>query len=161
MSGLARALAAARRVRGLPGPDRLLLAEAATALGLARLAVTLLPFRVVARALGREGPVPDGLDGSAGPAGRQAGAPGRVGWAVVAAARVVPWPATCLVQTLAASRMLALRRVGTVAVLGVDRDGGELRAHAWLKAGPVIVTGAPVHAGFTPVAVFASGGTRT
>jgi hypothetical protein len=73
---------------------------------------------------------------------------------------VVPWPATCLVQTLAAGRMLAARRVGTVAVLGVDRDGDELRAHAWLKAGPVIVTGAPVHAGFTPVAVFASSRAR-
>jgi hypothetical protein len=144
-----------RRLARLPGDRRRLLVEAGVTLAAARVAVSLLPFRVVARALGREDAIPGAApDSAVEPAGAAGSTAERVGWAVTTAARQVPWPATCLVQALAAALMLAARRVPALTVLGVDRDGRALRAHAWLRCGTTVVVGAPVHTTFTPVAAF-------
>jgi transglutaminase superfamily protein len=120
-----------RRLARLPGRRRRLLVEAAAALCAARVAVSLLPFRLVAKVLGHEDAIPGAAPARAAQAIRAAGDRAElVGWAVTTAAAHVPWPATCLVQALAAALMLAARRVPTLTVLGVDRDGRALRAHA-------------------------------
>lgn len=124
--------------------DRLLLCEAAVELGLARIAVATLPFRVIARRLSK---TPD--------AGRHdAGLAARVGRAVTAAAAHVPWRAVCLPQAIAARRMLARRGCGSSLHFGIGADPAGLSAHAWLSAGNMIVVGADAIGGVTPVTRF-------
>lgn len=110
-----------RHRRNLP-----LLAEAALWLGLAWLALHLLPFpRVVARLCPPLGPR-RATDEVIGP----------VVWAVRTAARWVPWPAVCFPQAIAAQRMLCRRGVAAILVYGVTKGmAGELNAHVWVEAG--------------------------
>ncbi|MFZ5475953.1 MAG: lasso peptide biosynthesis B2 protein [Myxococcota bacterium] len=55
-------------------------------------------------------------------------------------ARFVPG-ATCLVQAVATQELLARRGHAAEIRLGVTRDGGALRAHAWVEAAGVVLVG--------------------
>lgn len=73
-----------------------------------------------------------------------------VSWAVRAAAANAPWHSTCLVQALAAQRMLRARNIAGALFVGADvsRDSNDTRrfaAHAWVKCGPEFVTGEAGH----------------
>lgn len=90
-----------------------------------------------------------------------------VGHAVRAAASRTPWPGTCLVQVLAAQRMLQARGIGGVVHIGAspggDAFGKEFAAHAWLVCGDEFVVGEAGHERFETIASFpwrvsASGG---
>lgn len=115
----------------LAAPDRALLVRAALLLGATRLALWLLPLRVVRRLLVR----------SVRPA--RAPRPTRegIGWAVSTARRVVP-RATCLPQALVAEALLlgaghpAHLRIGVV-----KTAPGRLEAHAWVESQGLIVVG--------------------
>lgn len=75
----------------------------------------------------------------------------RLGWAIAAAARRVPWRSDCLLQAMAADRWL--RRLGAAPELtiGVERTTtGGLDAHAWLRCNGVAVTGG-AGGSFTPL----------
>ena len=112
--------------------ERRVLLQALLAVPAVRLALWLLPFRVVHR-LVRDRPV----------SGRTTASAERIVWAVTAAAARVP-RATCLTQALAAS--LLLPRYGHDAILrvGVAKDeDGRLRAHAWLESGGATILGEP------------------
>jgi hypothetical protein len=116
------------------------LAAAWTLLGLSRLAILLLPFRLVRRALGehrdpRAGANEVPLDDEA--LVRAA----RIGATVQLAARHTPWRSECYPQALTARMLLGIARVPHVVSFGVRRDGGRLVAHAWVHAGDVPVTG--------------------
>ena len=83
----------------------------------------------------------------------------RIGWAVRTAARFTPWNSTCLVQVLAAQRMLQRRGIAGAFYLGASRgeEGGErqaLMAHAWLKCDDEFITGESGHERFTVVSSF-------
>jgi hypothetical protein len=122
--------------------ERRMLARAAVAVPLVRLALSLLPFRTVHRAVARavrRGRRADGVSAD------------RVIWGVRAVAARVP-AATCLTQALAASVLLS--RYGHEATLrvGVARDaGGHLRAHAWLESHGEMILGAPAPGAFHPL----------
>lgn len=82
-----------------------------------------------------------------------------IGWAVTLASNHTPWDSTCLVQVLAAQRMLQGRGIPGVFYIGATtaRDEGEppgLRAHAWLKCGDSFITGEPGHEAYTVVTAF-------
>ncbi len=112
--------------------ERRLILQALLVVPAVRLALWLLPFRVVHR-LVRDRRV-------SGPTTVSAE---RIVWAVTAAAARVP-RATCLTQALGAS--LLLPRYGHDATLrvGVAKDeDGRLRAHAWLESGGVTILGEP------------------
>lgn len=127
---LIRKLRSALRLRPADVP---LVAEAALMLGIARICVLFVPFRVLAKWLSH---APDAaqFDAARGK---------RIGWAVQMASRNVPWNAVCLPQAIAAKAMLALRGQGSAFHLGamIEADG-SLSAHAWLESGGRIVTGA-------------------
>jgi hypothetical protein len=146
-------MAALARYRRRPAEQRRLLVRAAVLLGLMRLAVRL-PFRTVSRAVGlHRGETPDLV---APEAVARAAA---VGWAVRAAAGHTPWESTCLVQALAAVVLLQRQRIDGTLYLGVARDGGApegMTAHAWLRCGELVLTGAAEQARYTPVASFAT-----
>lgn len=134
------------RLRRLASRDGARAVEAVAYLALARAAVVALPFPVLARRLGvrwAETPAVASDD----PASY------RVGWAVAAAARRVPWRSECLEQAVAAKVMLRRRGIDSTLYLGVARDPFE--AHAWLRVGTLHVTGGQDVARYAVVASFA------
>jgi hypothetical protein len=71
--------------------------------------------------------------------------------AIRIAGKVTPWRPTCLVQALAAAQMLRRRHVPAQLFVGVLRTripgesssgGVRMEAHAWVRAGEMIVSGA-------------------
>ncbi|WP_208347735.1 lasso peptide biosynthesis B2 protein [Pseudaestuariivita rosea] len=64
-----------------------------------------------------------------------------VAWGIPKMARFVPG-ATCLTQAMAGQYMLARRGCETILRLSIDgTQGDDLRPHAWLMSGHVIVLG--------------------
>jgi hypothetical protein len=110
------------------------------------------PVREVLAGFGR-----DGEDENAPPC-----SPGQletadaIGRAVRAAAARTPWPSSCLVQVLAAQRMLRARGIGGAVFIGAARQGEEFEfgAHAWLKCGALFVTGEGGHESYTVISRF-------
>jgi len=67
----------------------------------------------------------------------------RLSWAISAAAARTPWRSDCLLQAMAADRWLRRCRMQPEFFIGVAKHaGGQLRAHAWLRCGDAMVTGA-------------------
>ena len=132
---------------------RWLLLQAVSWLGLARLAVLTLPLPWIIPYLGRhkqESPHAD-------QPGQEA-AVKQVSWAVQMMSRFTPWDSNCLAQAIAAKHMLQRRKLPSTLYLGVARkDAAALEAHAWLRSGTVMVTGAQGMERFTVVAIFAEG----
>jgi hypothetical protein len=132
--------------------ERLLLLEAFVLLGIARMLVLTIPFRWLAVSLGNR---------------MQESAPGMkpaelqrarmIGQAIRSAANNTPWKSVCLPQAVAGQWMLKRRRIAATLYLGVakaDARPEQLAAHAWLRCGGLIVTGAKGHRQFTVVATF-------
>ncbi|THF73672.1 lasso peptide biosynthesis B2 protein [Cohnella fermenti] len=67
------------------------------------------------------------------------------------------WESQCLVQALAARRMLERRHLDSTLYLGTAKDKmGNLIAHAWLRSGTIYLTGGQERLLFTTVACFGS-----
>ena len=132
-----------RKLALLDASDRRLLAEAAVVVPIIRIALTLLPFRMVHRAIA-----------AATRALRRSGAmqfpADRITWAVTAVAARVP-RATCLTQALAATLLLVRHGHAATLRVGVAKnDDGTLRAHAWLESGGQAILGEPAAGAFVP-----------
>ena len=89
-----------------------------------------------------------------------------VGWAVRKAAQFTPWQSTCLVQVLAAQRMLQKKGIAGAVYIGantqdVEGQGNPISAHAWLKCNQDFITGEPGHQRFTIVSTFTWPGRRS
>lgn len=132
--------------------ERLLLIEAFFLLGVARLAVLLLPFRWLAVSLGEH---MKETDRSINPATLKTAR--LIGGAVRSAAGYTPWGSVCLPQATAAKWMLKRRHIASTLYLGVAKDDSsprKLAAHAWVRSGPAILTGAEGHSRYTVVSTF-------
>lgn len=142
-----------QRMLAHPPGDWCRFAEAYLYLGIARAAILLVCFRRISRFLG----VPkEESPGSLIPALHDQVR--QITWALGAAARRTPWQSTCLVRALAGHAMLHRRGISGTLYLGVTPDSSDpraLNAHAWLRSGPLMVTGGKEQAGFTAVACFA------
>jgi hypothetical protein len=82
-----------------------------------------------------------------------------VGWAVRTAANFTPWESTCLVQVLAAQRLLQKRGIAGVFYLGATNTGAGdeaagFLAHAWLKCNGEFITGESGHRNYTVISSF-------
>jgi len=115
--------------------DRPLIIEALVWLGLARALIVLVPFRHLASLVsrqGRSGRTPNGNGDTVQ----------RIGWAIRACARQVPWRALCFEQGLAAHFMLRKRGIASVLYYGAkpDEDKG-LVTHVWVRHGDLDVVG--------------------
>lgn len=123
-------------------------------LGLMRLAIMILSFRRLVRQLGREVPLqtppPDLTD-------RQTRRARLIGQVVRLAAAYTPWESNCFPQALCASLLLRLYGLPFVAYLGLMREPGtrEVKAHAWVAAGGLAITGGVQSEQFTVVGAFA------
>lgn len=134
--------------------ERLLLLEAFALLGIARLLVLTIPFRWLARLLGRHmQESPQTIDSAVLRQARM------IGQAVCSAANNTPWESVCLPQAVVGQWMLKRRRIAGTIYLGVTKDEAipeQLAAHAWLRCGGAILTGAARHRQFTVVSTFAT-----
>jgi Transglutaminase-like superfamily len=120
-----------RRFRALDYGDRRLVVEAVVLLGAVQAGFRILPYATLIHVLSAAKRLPGSRRG-----------PSRIGWAVAAAARLVPGR-TCLSDALAADLMLWRRGYQCRLHLGVRRrDGaGPPEAHAWVELDGAIVTG--------------------
>lgn len=118
-----------RRFVDLPAAERSLLLEAALVLAAVRLALWLLPFRMVRR-----------LPWDKTPVLSRVSAPERVAWAVNVSSRYVPC-STCLVRALAGQLLLARRGHSSRVHIGVAGGLRRFRSHAWLESQGQILLG--------------------
>jgi hypothetical protein len=126
--------------------------EAWLGLAMMRMAILCLPFQQIARRMGLRLVESEPDDAGALTAGAE-----DVGWAVRAAARRTPWTSACLAQALTCAWMLKRRGLSGILYLGVRRgevEDASLLAHAWLRLGNRILTGAGGQSGYTIVARF-------
>jgi hypothetical protein len=131
-----------RRFRSLSSRDRRLVLEAALLLSIVRIGLRIFTFRRLRQLLSWYAPHVDPADSQQ--ATRASHPPGRVTWAVSAAARNRESPVTCLVKALATDTMLRRQGITSQLRFGV-RSGGEgarpLTAHAWVECDGIVVFG--------------------
>ena len=138
------------RVWGCTSQEWRLLINAVWSLALARSAVTFLPFRRIAAGLGDVKTEFLTTDVGENPEIEQ------IRWAIQAISCRLPGTRQCLVQGLAAKWMLQRRRIPSTLYFGVAKDSaGNLLAHAWLRSGSQMVTGAEGRKQYAVVASFA------
>ncbi|HEY6926855.1 MAG TPA: lasso peptide biosynthesis B2 protein [Steroidobacteraceae bacterium] len=137
-----------------------LLLEALAWLFVLRLAISHLPFRLIAARVGtcvepEDDRVRQILTRPPDPTSVLMAR--TVGWAVACSARKLPFSTACLHQAIAARRMLNRRHVATVLHLGASCESGfaePLEAHAWLEAAGAEITGYPAARKFVAIASF-------
>jgi hypothetical protein len=139
-----------RRWRQLGIREWMLLLEAVVWLGVARLAIRMLPFRRLSPYLGQHMAESSSDDDPA-----QFVPVRQVAWAMRIASRRLPWRCKCLEQGLAGKLMLRRRGISHTLYLGVATTEAGLEAHAWLRSGSFIVTGAEGRERFTVISTFA------
>ncbi|MFA9457488.1 lasso peptide biosynthesis B2 protein [Halalkalibacter sp. AB-rgal2] len=75
--------------------------------------------------------------------------------AIEVMSRYTFWESKCLVQAIAAMKMLERRRVSSTLYLGVMKEKqGQMAAHAWLRSGSYYVSGADEMERYTVVQTF-------
>lgn len=135
-----------RRFLRLTTTERWLLIKAALLLETIKLAMHLLPFRVLRRLVDEAGKIPSGLRWV-----QQCSAE-RVAWAVETASRHMPGEKTCLTQALATQVLLARRGYPALLHIGVVKnEKGEFQAHAWVECEGKIVIGGHELERYTPL----------
>ncbi len=121
-----------------------------------RLAVLLIPFRVLARFMGthlrQQEPSPLASE-------TQLLLAWRIGLICRLAARYTPWKSKCLVQAMMTRTLLGYYHIPYVIHLGVmkaDQGRASIQAHAWVKVGRLVVSGRESHKPFTVLASYIS-----
>jgi hypothetical protein len=137
------------RVRKAGWSGVALLVEASAALATAAAVLHLVPFRRAIRF--GSGGSPDLTAELAVDELR------RIERSVEQAARRVPWRTVCLQKGLALQWMLRRRGADARLHYGIGKDeAGELRAHVWVTAGPVMLIGSEQAPQFRTVATYPS-----
>lgn len=79
-----------------------------------------------------------------------------VGHAIQIMSNHTIWESKCLVKAIAGMKMLEKRQIESTLYLGIARDEtGKMIAHAWLRSGPIFITGKEGMERFTVVSKFA------
>lgn len=134
----------------LPWRDQILLLQTFVLLGTVRLAILVIPFRYLAVHLGKQRQESSDRQTTEGDFAQQ------VGWAIALLSAYTPWETKCLVQAITGKLLLRRRRLQNTLYLGVSRnEEHSMIAHAWLRCGKELVTGAQGSEAFTIVAKFA------
>jgi hypothetical protein len=125
-------------------------------LGVARVTILGVPFRAVAPRLGRhmknESIQPLVTD-------RQRQRAIEIRRVIRLAARYTPWKSNCFPQAIAARVLLGLYAIPYALFFGLAKSGSDAaspRAHAWVCAGPIDVSGGDGFRDFTVVGTFVS-----
>lgn len=140
-----------KRYPQVPPARKRLLWEALYYLVVARIAIACLPFRRIAAWLGIRG-----AESPRTATPEEIRTAEEVGWAVGVLSKRVPWDGRCFAQALAATAMLRRRGLEGTVSFGVRKgESHGFEAHAWLRVGSYIVTGASGHESFNTFTTFA------
>lgn len=140
----------------LDGIEKKLFAEAYVTLGIMRLAVLTVSFKRLAASLEQS----QFYEESVALTEQERVIAQTIGRAVQRAANHTPWKSACLVQALAAQKMLQKRNVPGRFYLGVAKEetvADSMKAHAWLQCDDIILTGEGGYEDFTVLSVFSWG----
>jgi len=134
-----------------PLHDYTLFAEAWILLAFARFMLLFVPFRMIAKLLGKAMyEPPEGY-------GKDTAIQNRISEAIRRACSRSPWRTKCFEQAIAAKIMLKARSLPGTVYFGVNKKTpGKMEAHAWVKSNSLIVTGAAGVERFTVVSWFGS-----
>ena len=131
--------------------DRLLLLEALVWLAVARFVVLTVPMRRIRPYLGRHL-----LESKSTETAETLHHARCISWAVRTMNRYTPWTSNCLPQAIAAKRMLQRRKIASTLYLGFNKqDANDFEGHAWLRCGPLYVTGGQNRDDFVVLSTFA------
>jgi hypothetical protein len=122
--------------------------------GLVRAAILVFPFRLLARCLGQHH---QNYQLSPLVSESQQKLAWRIGQITELTARYTPWKSQCLVQAIMAKSLLGFYRVPYVVHLGAKMTTEAkkpMKAHAWVKVGPRVITGREGHKTFGIVSSF-------
>jgi hypothetical protein len=132
--------------------DKMLFFQAFILCGIARSIIILIPFRKIKGYIGvynKESSFD--IENSKYQLVR------KITWAVNRASGLTPWQSKCLVKALTAQRMLKNYNLYSTVYLGVAKEGKrDIKAHAWLRCGAMIVTGGHEKHDFKEIARFSN-----
>ncbi len=74
--------------------------------------------------------------------------------AICRCSKTVPWKSRCFVEAITTVLMLRRRKIKGTIYLGLAKDNGTMKAHAWLRCGNMILTGQKGMEEFTVVSSF-------
>ncbi|MEB3288718.1 MAG: lasso peptide biosynthesis B2 protein [Leptolyngbya sp.] len=81
----------------------------------------------------------------------------QISWAIRAVSPYTPWTSNCFAQALTAKYLLHRRGIVSTLYFGAYFNApGAMKAHAWLRCGPLMVTGETGHLSFGTTAYFSS-----
>jgi len=123
-----------KRFRGLGGPQRRIVLEAALTLTTAWLALRLVGFRRSSAILGRSTPLPNDPSAKVSSnVGWSSLPPDEIARLTHATARYLPFASNCLDRSLALCRLLRRRGIAARLRIGARKEGEHLQAHAWVE----------------------------
>ena len=128
-------------------PDFYFFFEAFLLLHFSKLAIWMLPFRIIAKELGIamvESPLDHGKEAEVR----------KIAMAISRAERRTLVRNNCYNRALTAKLMLSRRNISCTFFLGLSKSGDGLKAHAWVRSGRLIVTGESEIISYTPVSFF-------
>ncbi len=142
-----------KKFTALNRDERRLFFEAFVTLGIMRFALLTLPFKHLVASLEQY------KESVAAPplTEKELNLAQNIGRAINRAANHTLWESACLVQALAAQKMLQKRNIPGVFYLGVmpgNRSQEPMQAHAWSQAGDIIVSGGQNLESFTIISAF-------
>ena len=146
MNPLSRTASLVRHVHTLQSEEWILFSHAFSLVICVRLALWLLPSRVIVQRVHEASKRPHA-------AARSGVRPDQIGWAIDAASRRVP-RASCLTQAVAGQILLRRHGIASTLQVGVIRDQQGFRAHAWIEEGGRILIGGIGSKQFTAMTEF-------
>ncbi len=122
-------------------------------LGLAKISIFCIPFKVLAKYMGVNISSAYWIPLLSKPQCQRAQLIGRL---VQGVARFTPWESNCFPQALTAQLLLNCYRIPATLFFGLRREDQEMLAHAWVAAGPVAVCGGRSFHQYAVVGAFTS-----
>lgn len=124
--------------------NKWLIIQVVVLLGLSRLAINTLPFRQLERFLGQRRQESADHENAL-----YLGYAHRIARAIRSISPYTPWTSNCLPQAMAAKTLLRWRGIPSTLYMGaafekdaaVSSGASALAGHAWLRCGPIYVTG--------------------
>ena len=131
--------------------DQVLFLEAVFWLGISRISILILPFRWIAPFLGRH--MASSNDDLSLTNIKKAKS---IAQAILSVSRHLPWECKCLNLAISGKMILRRKRIPNTLYLGVAKNkDGNLIAHAWIRAGDIIILGGSNSHCFEVVSKFA------
>ena len=134
-----------------PWTDKWLVIQTYGLLGLTRLAINTLPFSKLEKYLG-----PRLVETTTQISLSDLHRARKIAWAIRAISPYTPWKSNCFPQALTAKILLRRQGIASTLYMGAafKEDKRTLEGHAWLRCGPLYVTGGNGSKKFGAVAAF-------